>query len=349
MTLSRLTAALALSVAVGLGACATSIPASQVRAPQPTKPIDLERFYFGQWLEVARLPMRITDGCVAATTDYVIVSPTRVDLRDACRQGGIDGRERAVGAAGVILDPGFNAKLRAPYFGGLLTWEYWVLDRADDYSWFISADPKFVALVDGRPQLPGHRFPSQTDRVAQAGGEDPRRARSGIDLQNRRAVDLLFQTVLGDVGVGANADIEAGSVSRGDQRLGPVVVSSGRQVGDLDGCRLDPGLPGPIREGHHGIGIGHEQTISDQRHAEGRHEVLKEDRPGLRYPVAVRITQQGDAVGARHPRARAAHDQPLDPTADPTLLVFRLWRRVGFGDQHIAVREAIQPARVIQP
>jgi apolipoprotein D and lipocalin family protein len=146
VTLSRLTAALALTVAVGLGACATSIPASQVRAPQPTKPIDLERFYSGQWLEVARLPMRITDGCVAATTDYVIVSPTRVDLRDACRQGGIDGRERAVGAAGVILDPGFNAKLRAPYFGGLLTWEYWVLDRADDYSWFISADPKFEKL-----------------------------------------------------------------------------------------------------------------------------------------------------------------------------------------------------------
>lgn len=146
MTLSRVIASVALSAVVVLGACATTVPASQVRAPQPTKPIDLERFYSGQWLEVARLPMRITDGCVAATTDYVIVSPTRVDLRDACRQGGIDGRERAVGAAGVILDPGFNAKLRAPYFGGLVTWEYWVLDRADDYSWFISADPRFEKL-----------------------------------------------------------------------------------------------------------------------------------------------------------------------------------------------------------
>jgi apolipoprotein D and lipocalin family protein len=170
VTLSRLTAALALSVAVGLGACATSIPASQVRAPQPTKPIDLERFYSGQWLEVARLPMRITDGCVAATTDYVIVSPTRVDLRDACRQGGIDGRERAVGAAGVILDPGFNAKLRAPYFGGLLTWEYWVLDRADDYSWFISTDPTFHRLFIYTRDVPSAaEIKALTDRARALG------------------------------------------------------------------------------------------------------------------------------------------------------------------------------------
>lgn len=146
MILSRLNAALAVTLALGLSACATAIPADQVRAPQPTRPVDLERFYSGRWLEVARLPMRITDGCVAAATEYTIVSPTRVDLRDTCRQGGTDGRERAVGAAGVILDPGFNAKLRAPYFGGFVTWEYWVLDHADDYSWFISADPRFEKL-----------------------------------------------------------------------------------------------------------------------------------------------------------------------------------------------------------
>lgn len=146
MISSRLPAALALCVALGVAACATSIPADQVRAPQPSKSIDLNRFYSGRWLEVARLPMRITDGCVVGATDYTVVSPTRVDLRDTCRQGGVDGRERAVGAAGTILDPGFNAKLRAPYFGGFVTWEYWVLDRADDYSWFISADPTFDKL-----------------------------------------------------------------------------------------------------------------------------------------------------------------------------------------------------------
>jgi apolipoprotein D and lipocalin family protein len=45
-----------------------------------------------------------------------------------------------------VLDPGMNAKLRVRYIGGLVTWDYWVLDHAEDYSWFISADPTFNKL-----------------------------------------------------------------------------------------------------------------------------------------------------------------------------------------------------------
>jgi apolipoprotein D and lipocalin family protein len=44
------------------------------------------------------------------------------------------------------MDPGTNAKLRVRYVGGLITWDYWVLDHAEDYSWFISADPTFDKL-----------------------------------------------------------------------------------------------------------------------------------------------------------------------------------------------------------
>ena len=130
----------------GLGACATSIPADQVRAPQPARAVDLERFYTGRWLEIARLPMNLTDGCVAGATTYVIQSPTRIGVRDTCQRDTPQGSEKAIGASGTILDPGFNAKLRARYLGGLITWEYWVLDHAEDYSWFISADPKFEKL-----------------------------------------------------------------------------------------------------------------------------------------------------------------------------------------------------------
>ena len=59
------------------------------------------------------------------------------------------GREEAIGGPGRIIDPGANAKLRVSYrlFGILpVDREYWVLDHADDYSWFISADPKFENL-----------------------------------------------------------------------------------------------------------------------------------------------------------------------------------------------------------
>lgn len=140
----RIAAALALSAA--LSACVTAPSPDEVRAPQPAKTIDAERFYSGRWLEIARLPMRLTDGCVAGATNYVLVDAQRVDVRDTCQVGTPQGREKAIGARGEILDPGTNAKLRARYVGGLITWDYWVLDRADDYSWFISADPTFEKL-----------------------------------------------------------------------------------------------------------------------------------------------------------------------------------------------------------
>ena len=59
---------LAAMAVVGVSACATSIPADQVRAPQPARAVDRERFYSGRWLEIARLPRRLTDGCVAGAT-----------------------------------------------------------------------------------------------------------------------------------------------------------------------------------------------------------------------------------------------------------------------------------------
>ena len=155
-----------------LSACVTAPSASEVGAPQPLRAIYMDRFYTGRWLEIARLPMRLTDGCVAGATNYVIVEPTRVDVRDTCQVDTPQGREKAIGARGEILDPGTNAKLRARYVGGLITWDYWVLDRAEDYSWFISADPTFDKLWIYTREVPG---PAQRQALvarAQALGYD---------------------------------------------------------------------------------------------------------------------------------------------------------------------------------
>ncbi len=146
MPMRTLTAALALMGAMALSACATAPSPDAVRAPAPARSVDLEQFYAGRWLEIARLPMRLTDGCVAGATNYVVVSPTRVDVRDTCQVGTPQGREKAIGGRGEVLDPGTNARLRVRYVGGLITWDYWVLDHAEDYSWFISADPSFDKL-----------------------------------------------------------------------------------------------------------------------------------------------------------------------------------------------------------
>jgi apolipoprotein D and lipocalin family protein len=123
--------------------------ANAAGAPAPTKPVDAKRFYSGVWREIGRRPIKLTDGCVAGATEYTITTPTRVRVRDTCTKGTPSGHLEAIGGPARILDPGTNAKLRVSYrFAGLIPVdrEFWVLDHADDYSWFISADPTFKDL-----------------------------------------------------------------------------------------------------------------------------------------------------------------------------------------------------------
>ena len=155
MSMRTLLVAAALLVGLSLSACVTAPSPDEVRAPAPVRAVDLDRFYSGRWLEIARLPMRLTDGCVAGATNYVVVNPTRVDVRDTCQVGTPQGREKAIGGRGEIIDPGINAKLRVRYLAGFVTWDYWVLDHAEDYSWFISADPTFDKLWIYTREVPG--------------------------------------------------------------------------------------------------------------------------------------------------------------------------------------------------
>lgn len=164
-----------LSAGAMLSACVTAPSASRVRAPQPLKPVDAARLYSGRWHEIGRLPMRITDGCVAGASTYTLVDTTRVDVRDTCQVDTPDGKERAIGGRGEILDPGTNTKLRVRYLAGFVTWDYWVLDRADDYSWFISADPTFDRLFIYTRDLPSEAEKLQLVERAAALGYDVKR------------------------------------------------------------------------------------------------------------------------------------------------------------------------------
>jgi apolipoprotein D and lipocalin family protein len=135
---------LAAVASVSLTACAGSSLTEAQKAPEPRKRIDVQRLYTGTWHEIARRPMTITDGCVAGATEYKSDRAGGIQVLDSCRMDSPRGELKTVGGSGVILDPGFNAKLRVDYklYGFVpVQRDYWVLDRADDYSWFISADP----------------------------------------------------------------------------------------------------------------------------------------------------------------------------------------------------------------
>jgi apolipoprotein D and lipocalin family protein len=118
-------------------------------APAPAKRVDADKLFNGRWAEIGRTPMKLTDGCVAGATTYTKLSATRVQVRDTCQDKTPSGKEKAIGGPGKILDPGTNTKLHVTYkILGIIPLgrDYWILDHADDYSWFISSDPAFKNL-----------------------------------------------------------------------------------------------------------------------------------------------------------------------------------------------------------
>ena len=162
---------LAIAASALLAGCAGS---TQVAAPQPAKPIDAERFYDGRWYEIARTPLSVTDGCVAGTTDFVRRTDGTLVERDLCRKGSPAGEEKVFQGAVTILDPGTNARIQVRYivFGFLpITKTYWMLDRGDNYDWFITADPPFenVAILTRAPNPSQAEIDALTNRVRQLG------------------------------------------------------------------------------------------------------------------------------------------------------------------------------------
>lgn len=170
-TIHKLPAILAFIVLAGC-TTSTSMPSSAGNgAPQPLKRIDAGRFYSGTWLEVARRPMFITDGCVAGTTSYGGAKGASVAVKDACRDGNPGGREKSIEGEGTIIDTKMNAKLRVRY-NAFATREYWILDRAADYSWFIEASPDFRDLYIFTRKVPSKRLLDQLVARAAALGYD---------------------------------------------------------------------------------------------------------------------------------------------------------------------------------
>jgi apolipoprotein D and lipocalin family protein len=145
----------AMIAAAGLGGCMSMGSGAAAVAPQPAKPVEAAQFYTGVWHEIARNPMKLTDGCVAGETQFMNDKGQLID-RDSCRMGSPEGKEKVFAGPVTILDPGSNAKFHTDYkVLGLFTVgrDYWVLDHGED--WFIVATPSFkdLSIFTRNPQV----------------------------------------------------------------------------------------------------------------------------------------------------------------------------------------------------
>jgi apolipoprotein D and lipocalin family protein len=148
---------LGLAISASVGAFAQERP----------RTIDPSRLYRGVWLEVARRPMWITDGCITGTTGYVYdPRSNQVHVRDACRKGS---EETVLNGVAEILDPGVNSRLMVRY-NPFLSVEYDIIDHAADYSWFIEASPTLDnVFIFTRKRPSSKELTTLVNRVRQLG------------------------------------------------------------------------------------------------------------------------------------------------------------------------------------
>jgi apolipoprotein D and lipocalin family protein len=128
-------------------------PVGNVSVPQPAKSIELER-YLGRWYEIARYEAGFQKVCEAVTADYSQTEPGQIKVINSCRQDSINGKARdAVGKA-KIVEGSNNAKLRVSFFDPFYG-DYWVLDRAEDYSWAVVGEPsgRYLWLLHRKANL----------------------------------------------------------------------------------------------------------------------------------------------------------------------------------------------------
>lgn len=144
---------LLLPLLLSLGACILPPVNRDANAPLSVRPIELQR-YAGLWYEIARFPNRFERNCEGVTAEYRLRDDGRVTVINTCREGAPNGEARAQEGLARIADPQTNAKLKVR-FGFPIDGDYWVIDRADDYSWALVGEPggRFLWILARTPTI----------------------------------------------------------------------------------------------------------------------------------------------------------------------------------------------------
>jgi apolipoprotein D and lipocalin family protein len=156
---------------LALAGCSTlqKGPVGNSAVPQPAKPVEVDR-YLGRWYEMARYEAGFQKDCEAVTADYSLSGPGQIKVVNSCRKGALDGKATQATGKAKIVEGSNNTKLRVSFFGPFYG-DYWVLDRADDYSWAIVGEPsgRYLWLLH-RKAAPGPDILAMiSNRAAQLG------------------------------------------------------------------------------------------------------------------------------------------------------------------------------------
>jgi apolipoprotein D and lipocalin family protein len=161
--------ALVLLAAFAVSGCVSTLPSRQAPVPAPAKSVDLAR-YQGKWFELARYEASFQRGCEGVTAEYTPLADGTVRVVNRCRQGSVNGMERSAEALARVVPGTGNAQLKVTFFWPF-EGDYWVLDRADDYSWAIIGEPsgQYLWLLSRKAVVPERDYQRLVSRAAGLG------------------------------------------------------------------------------------------------------------------------------------------------------------------------------------
>lgn len=167
----RLFVPAAIAAALLLSACNPAInqPVGNAGVPEPAKPVELQR-YLGTWFELARYEASFQKDCEAVTAEYALRPDGDVRVVNSCHEGRPDGPVRTAEALAKVVANANGAKLKVSFFGPFFA-DYWVLDRARDYSWAIVGEPsgKYLWILSRTPKPSPARYDALVRRAAALG------------------------------------------------------------------------------------------------------------------------------------------------------------------------------------
>jgi apolipoprotein D and lipocalin family protein len=154
-----------------LGACnpLDTRPSGNIKVPQPAKPVELSR-YLGKWYEQGRYDASFQQGCEGVTAEYASKEDGTVAVVNTCREGSATGTMRTASATARVVEGSNGAKLKVSFFQPF-EGDYWVLDRAPDYSWSIVGEPsgKYLWILTRRQQIGQQEYGRLVSRAGSLG------------------------------------------------------------------------------------------------------------------------------------------------------------------------------------
>lgn len=144
----------------------------QSECPQPAKAVDLDR-YLGKWYELARYENRFEKGCEGVTAEYAKREDGLIQVINTCRKDSVNGPVDTAEGKAKIVEGSNGAKLKVSFFGPFFFGSYWVLDRAENYSWSIVGEPsgKYLWILT-RDAVPSKTMRDELVGKAKALGYD---------------------------------------------------------------------------------------------------------------------------------------------------------------------------------